>query len=675
MGHRLTRAVLLLALVTPVAALAQSEPNARGIDLVPFKFAPTWGSGLILDGAELPRKGSFALRAHLDFNGGILGLRLAGKELGYLVPFRATLNLMGSFQLHKHIELSADLPIFNVQATNFQLLRDQGFVTAADPSPVGIGDPRFIGRFRLLSQDFFIFGLAAIAEVRLPLGEGFAKAAGTETAFMGDRGLVFSPRLAIERSFGPVRIYGSGGWRLRTAPGQYLNLYVGQEFLLGAGAQLKLPEFAVFSNTRVMFEGNLSTPAEAPFNFAYSESLKTPFELMLGARTVVKDHFGLLLAVGTGIGARHGYGREIIRVTLGFAYEYEPEIDTDGDGIPDRLDKCPTDPEDFDGDQDEDGCPEPDLDSDGDGIPDKNDGCKDQPGPKDYDGCPDRDGDQIPDNVDKCPDEPGPAETEGCPVPKEEQVTLESDSIRIRGNILYETGKAIIQKQSYPLLDDVAKVLRDNPEVGPVLVEGHTDNVGSRPYNLDLSNRRAQSVADYLVGKGIKRERLRTAGYGFDRPMATNDTPLGRAKNRRTAFRLVSEDSDTPTPEGEKKDAPPPGAAPEPAPASPGPASPDAGSGAPSGGSAQAAPPATGTSESASTAPAAAPASATPAAGASDASAASAKKAKAKAKAKKKAAAGAPAGAAAAPASAPAPAPAPAEPAPAPAASTPPPAP
>jgi outer membrane protein OmpA-like peptidoglycan-associated protein len=563
MGISRLRALALIALLGPLSALAQNEPNARGFDLVPFKITPSWGSGLIVDSAELPRKGAWALRAHLDFNIGIMGLRISNEDLGFLVPFRTTLNLMGSYQIHKYIEIAADLPI-SIQATNFKLLRDQGFAcsnpgdfngcTAGDPPAVGFNDLRLQGRFRLLSQENFILGVAAIAEVRLPIG--------SEMGFMGDRGLVFAPRVAVERSIGPVKLYGNVGWRLRTAPGQYLNLYVGQEFIFGAGGQIKIPDIKTLTNNRILVDVNTSTPAEAPFSFQYGDSLKTPLEIMIGARSVVKEHYGVFLAVGTGIGARHGYGREILRINLAFSYEYEPELDTDGDGIPDRIDKCPTEPEDFDGDEDEDGCPEPDKDADGDGIPDKADGCKDQPGPKEYEGCPDRDGDQIPDNVDKCPDEPGPAETEGCPVPKEEQVVLESDNIRIKGNILYETGKAIIQKQSYPLLDDVAKVLRDNPDVGPVLVEGHTDNVGSRPYNLDLSNRRAQSVVDYLVSKGVKRERLRAAGYGFDRPVSTNDTPLGRAKNRRTAFRLINEDADAP--DTHKTD---PGAAPAPAPA------------------------------------------------------------------------------------------------------------
>src|SRR5205807_64229 len=104
------------------------------------------------------------------------------------------------------------------------------------------------------------------------------------------------------------------------------------------------------------------------------------------------------------------------------------------------------------------------------------------------------------------------------------------DRIRIRGNINYETGSAKIQPKSYPLLDEVYTVLSKNPDVGPVLVEGHTDNRGSRPYNLDLSNRRAKSVVDYLTAKGISSKRLAYRGFGFDRPVADNANALGRAK-------------------------------------------------------------------------------------------------------------------------------------------------
>jgi outer membrane protein OmpA-like peptidoglycan-associated protein len=70
--------------------------------------------------------------------------------------------------------------------------------------------------------------------------------------------------------------------------------------------------------------------------------------------------------------------------------------------------------------------------------------------------------------------------------------------------------------------------------------------VGSRSLNTDLSNRRARAVLEYLVNKGIDRKRLRSQGFGFDRPITTNKTPLGRAKNRRVEFRLIKDEVQTP---------------------------------------------------------------------------------------------------------------------------------
>jgi OmpA-OmpF porin, OOP family len=110
--------------------------------------------------------------------------------------------------------------------------------------------------------------------------------------------------------------------------------------------------------------------------------------------------------------------------------------------------------------------------------------------------------------------------------------------------VLFETGSAQIQRQSFALLDDVYDVLKKHPEIMPIRVEGHTDNVGSRPYNLDLSNRRAKSVMEYLVRKGLDRKNLQFRGYGFDKPIAPNDNPLNRAKNRRVEFKLVKGDKE-----------------------------------------------------------------------------------------------------------------------------------
>lgn len=546
----------LLMLLSTSAFAQSSGAFSRGIDLVPIKLTPGLESGLTLDSAELAAVGSWQLQAMLDFNIGILALKLGDQRLGDLMPFRSDLHLMGAWQVHPRIELSADLPITFLQLPNFDLLTQQGF-TQQNPYDAGLGAPRLIGRFQLLHQDEYkwaILGLAATMEVRVPLGDKFS--------FLSDRGFVFAPRLAVERSIGPVRILGNIGWRFRTAVGQYLNLYVGQEFTLGGGVIIALGrKLGPSKNLELLGDLNVATPAEAPFTLKDADSLKTPFELMIGARGTIGDHWRAQLSFGKGLGA-NGYGRETFRITLALSYVKLVEPDSDGDGIPDKVDGCPDVPEDKDGYQDEDGCPEenPVADRDGDGVPDINDLCPDTPGPAALQGCPDRDGDQIPDIQDKCPDEPGPPDREGCPPPPEEEdVVLESERIRINNQILFEFGSDRIDPQSFKLLDDVAVVLTKNKDVGPVLIEGHTDNIGPRSINLDLSRRRAKAVETYLVGKGIARERLRSDGFGFDRPIVPNDTPLNRAKNRRTEFKLVEESQNVEgrTPKAKPADAPP----------------------------------------------------------------------------------------------------------------------
>ena len=211
--------------------------------------------------------------------------------------------------------------------------------------------------------------------------------------------------------------------------------------------------------------------------------------------------------------------------------------DTDGDGVPDDIDRCPLDPEDKDGFQDEDGCPDPDNDNDG--IVDAMDLCPNNPGPLSSRGCPvlDRDGDGVPDDLDKCPDEAGPP-PDGCPK-KYTLLLVKKDRIEIKQQVKYQTGKFKVLSASYPLLNQVVQVLNDYPKMR-VRVEGHTDNVGSESFNLKLSQKRAESVKEYLSGKGIAADRLDSVGYGMTRPIASNRTSKGRAQNRRTEFHIMS---------------------------------------------------------------------------------------------------------------------------------------
>jgi outer membrane protein OmpA-like peptidoglycan-associated protein len=219
-----------------------------------------------------------------------------------------------------------------------------------------------------------------------------------------------------------------------------------------------------------------------------------------------------------------------------------PEYDNDNDGIPDALDQLPLLPEDLDGFQDDDGVPE--LDNDWDGISDSIDQAPNDPedfdGFEDEDGIPDLDNDEdgIPDLVDACPnareDFNGYKDRDGCPDIVPPLLLQKGDKIVLKG-VNFETGSTYLTEASRPVLDEVYVSLNANPEI-VVEIRGHTDNVGSHSYNLKLSEERAKSVKTYLVDLGIERDRLITKGFGPDQPIASNATPEGRAKNRRIEF-------------------------------------------------------------------------------------------------------------------------------------------
>lgn len=214
-----------------------------------------------------------------------------------------------------------------------------------------------------------------------------------------------------------------------------------------------------------------------------------------------------------------------------------PDVDSDKDGLVDRLDGCP-EPEDFDGFEDGDGCPEPDNDKDG--VLDAEDRCPLVAGVPEEHGCPvkDADADGVPDFQDNCPQEKGVAANSGCPESKKQLVQLSRERLAILDKVYFDTGKATIQKKSFPLLDQVAQVLVAHPELARVQVEGHTDNQGKPEKNKQLSQERADAVKAYLAQKGVDAGRLVAVGFGQEKPSVPNDTPQGREANRRVEFNL-----------------------------------------------------------------------------------------------------------------------------------------
>ena len=207
-------------------------------------------------------------------------------------------------------------------------------------------------------------------------------------------------------------------------------------------------------------------------------------------------------------------------------------IDSDGDGVPDGKDKCPNTPK--GATVDENGCPK---DSDGDGVYDGIDRCPNTPkgAVVDANGCPkDSDGDGVPDGLDKCPDTPRGAKVDanGCPIETKAPDLFKDRGTLVLEGVNFETDKWDILPASAAILDRVAASLRDWPEV-KVEVEGHTDSTGGHDHNMQLSDKRAHSVMDYLASKGVDASRMTANGYGETKPVADNKTKDGRAKNRR----------------------------------------------------------------------------------------------------------------------------------------------
>ena len=212
-------------------------------------------------------------------------------------------------------------------------------------------------------------------------------------------------------------------------------------------------------------------------------------------------------------------------------------LDTDGDGVADYLDKCSGTPKGVKVDLN--GCP---FDTDGDGVADYLDLCSSTPaaafGKVDLNGCPiDTDGDGIPDYLDNCPKVAGSASNNGCPEVKKEVKALFKKALQ---GIQFETGKSDIKPLSFPLLNQIANILILNSTY-IIEVQGHTDNVGGYDYNITLSNKRAASVRQYLIEKGVTEDRITSNGYGYNKPVASNTSKIGRMTNRRVEFVVTFE--------------------------------------------------------------------------------------------------------------------------------------
>jgi outer membrane protein OmpA-like peptidoglycan-associated protein len=496
---------------------------------------------------------------------------------GRLVDSRFSGHLVAALGLWDRLELGVRVPVVLHQSGSLAALG-----TADSLSTSALGDLGLGAKVRLLGPAGFGSGLRLAGTVALTVPTGKDK------AFAGSGTTAVRPGLVAGVDVGPFSGAINLGYTVR-GKSQLAGLTVDDALEGGVAAAVTIAPDTLWLLAEVW--GRKAVQGDS------TNASTTPMEADGGLRLAIWGPW--LAQVGVGAGLTQAYGAPKLRGILALAYAptgerqaspvpaapapsaavrdsdgdgianpddrcpgdaedkdgHEdadgcPDHDNDGDGVPDGRDACPNQPEDRDGFEDADGCPE--LDNDGDGVPDAQDSCpdlaEDLDGFQDGDGCPDidNDGDGIPDIRDKCPNEAevfnGNADDDGCPDKGRALVELTKEKLVIKQEVKFQTSRARVKSDSFPLLATVAKLLVLHPEITRVRVEGHTDAKGKREKNLKLSQARADAVRQHLIEvNGIEPERLMAVGFGPVRPVAENRTARGRAQNRRVEFVIVSQ--------------------------------------------------------------------------------------------------------------------------------------
>jgi outer membrane protein OmpA-like peptidoglycan-associated protein len=585
-------AAALMGVAVVSAALVSRPARAQavnGLDLQRYRPGPGINDVLSVSSARTGGHLRWQAGVSLDYAHrplAIYDLR-TGMPVNQVVEAQTTLNVLGALGLGEFFEVGVALPVV-FQSNSLS-------VAGLASSATGLGDLRITPRARIWQNDHFAVGVAATLQLPTAGGNGFR----------GASGVSLLPRALVEFRIAQFRALVDVGAAIKPTQ-KLLNVTSGTEFIFGAGAEYAFTEKWAL---QASLFGGVGLQQTDPEEIALE---------VLGA-VQFRPLPELSLRLGAGPGLSQGFGTPAFRVLLAAAWTSPAKrtVDTDGDGLDDSVDACITLPEDKDGFNDTDGCP--DLDDDGDGINDDVDACKNDPETKnnyrDEDGCPDAlpdsDGDGIvdaadkcptekedvdqfedtdgcvdPDNdadgiadvtdqcrlqpetkngyldedgcpdtipdtdkdgivdsLDKCPTEPetinGNKDEDGCPDAGRSLVVVTANKISILEKVYFATGKAVILARSFPLLKQVAAVLRANPQLEHIRVEGHTDNQGKAEKNLDLSQRRAETVRTFLIKEGIPAERLEAKGLGQTTPVDTNKTPAGRENNRRVEFVIV----------------------------------------------------------------------------------------------------------------------------------------
>ena len=595
----LRRSILLVALLLLAAPAGAREPAP---DLQQFKpVTDVEGFVLLHDATLLPQfRPGFSLTLNYGVNPLEVHAAGYGRQFGILDGIFG-IDLTGAFGLFNWWEVALHFPIAQVPVETSFIEQVGGRKVA-----FGIGDIRLETRLQALDPKKFPIGLAGNLFLTVP--------SGSDKAGLG-RGLPGGGlRVAVSQSWTRVHFAANVGWAFYPRA-TIANLTTGDELTWGAG--IGVTPIVDHLDVRLELDGSFTPGPNDDGDERFGDPAHTPIELL--ASVEYKFDFGLALRGGLGKGITPGFGATDFRVFVGASWAIFKPIDRDKDGLADDVDECRKEPEDLDGWEDSDGCPDPD--NDGDGFLDVDETCPDEAedfdGWEDGDGCldPDNDGDGLYDGVDTCPEEaedaddfqdedgcpdddndndglldamdacPNAAETvdgwqdeDGCPDPDNDQDGIDDDEdicpndpedrngvrdddgcpddqlaavtesgIAILKPILFRSGSDRIERDSLMIIERVAALLLENPSITSLRVEGHTDNKGDSDRNVLLSQRRATTVMKALIDRGVPASVLQAQGYGDARPVSSNRTEEGRAKNRRIEFLILARQATVPT--------------------------------------------------------------------------------------------------------------------------------
>ncbi len=437
------------------------------------------------------------------------------------VAARLELTGMAGMGFFNWFDVSVAVPFVAWQSSdNLRAIGTEGPV-----NPTGMGDVRLSSKvavpfFNRKDEVKSGFGMAVSGNVNLPTG--------SPTNFTGDGVVTYGGSLIADYRFGiGVLVAVNGGIWFR--PDRQL-----------AGVRIgDMASFGISAEAYVVQRWGISIIGEVfgyPSLTTYPDSIRQiPAEFLMGARWQTKQ--GISVTVGGSFGAACGFGAPAVRFFTSITWQ--PKQSREQEEI-NRLQMVDSE------------------DPDHDGLIAAADRCPEVPGAPENLGCPDKDSDKdgVIDREDDCPDIPGgPRGKRGCPT-----AFLKGDEIVIFDEVHFATDKDILLDESKPVLLDVIEVLLQHPELREVVIEGHTDVRATDAYNMNLSQRRVNSVMAFFVSSGVDASRLQAKGFGHSQPIFDDagctgpdealspDCKRMTSKNRRVMFRILRRGAPPPRP-------------------------------------------------------------------------------------------------------------------------------